>query len=198
MAQMVRLVDDVDKETDADDTVTFALGRQEYEIDLCEANADALKAELAWWIQFARKKGTAPKSLPKKAQHQHQSEPEPAPTDEWWRAPEGASQAEQERYHNMRIEIREWGLRNGWPTLGDRGRLPRALYAKWWSVHQRHRAVDPEDPPDTESGAEDDATTESANNASDTAPQFSHAARGAARKGTRKAPGRRRTVAGAA
>jgi len=148
---MVRLVDDVDKESDADRTVAFAFAGKEYDIDLCTANAEQFEAEMTFWIQNARKRGTAPKHVTR-AQAQRAKEPEPEPPDdeEWWHTPEGASKAEVAKYNKMRQEIREWGIRNGWPSLGERGRLPRALYAKWRDHHQalpsRGSAKDSDDP----------------------------------------------------
>ncbi|MFW5473311.1 histone-like nucleoid-structuring protein Lsr2 [Knoellia sp. CPCC 206450] len=58
MAQRVQvlLVDDIDN-TDADETVTFALDGVSYEIDLNNANATKLRDALAPWVGHARRSG---------------------------------------------------------------------------------------------------------------------------------------------
>lgn len=58
MAQRVQvlLVDDIDN-SDADETVTFALDGVTYEIDLNEANAAKLRDAFAPWVGHARRSG---------------------------------------------------------------------------------------------------------------------------------------------
>ena len=53
----VLLVDDVDKESSADETVTFALDGVSYEIDLTTENAAKLRDSLAMWIGHAERTG---------------------------------------------------------------------------------------------------------------------------------------------
>ncbi|NHA67174.1 histone-like nucleoid-structuring protein Lsr2 [Phycicoccus flavus] len=53
----VLLVDDVDKESPADETVTFALDGVSYEIDLTTDNATQLRDSLAVWIGHAERTG---------------------------------------------------------------------------------------------------------------------------------------------
>ena len=53
----VLLVDDVDKESTADETVTFALDGVSYEIDLTSDNAAKLRDSLAVWIGHAERTG---------------------------------------------------------------------------------------------------------------------------------------------
>ncbi|HEX5119876.1 MAG TPA: histone-like nucleoid-structuring protein Lsr2 [Pseudonocardiaceae bacterium] len=200
MVQVVRVVDDLD-ESDAAETVQFGLGGRWYDIDLNADHAEELKAEIGWWVQHARKHGSTPKAVPKRTQRPA-DQVETMPTHEWWRTPEDASDAEQQRYHEMRQEIREWGLRNGWPSLGDRGRLPRALYAKWWErTHTKHRKPDRDDEPDIEQEtAADEAEGDTQGALGMATPPFSdHTKR---RAGRRTAPGRKptrsKTVAGVA
>lgn len=52
----VELLDDIDG-TEAAQTVTFALDGIEYEIDLSDENAEALRTELAAYIQASRRTG---------------------------------------------------------------------------------------------------------------------------------------------
>jgi len=58
MAQRVQvlLVDDLDN-SDADETVTFALDGVTYEIDLNEGNASKLRDAFAPWVGHARRSG---------------------------------------------------------------------------------------------------------------------------------------------
>ena len=53
----VLLVDDVDKESAADETVTFALDGVSYEIDLTTENATRLRDSFAVWIGHAERTG---------------------------------------------------------------------------------------------------------------------------------------------
>ncbi|WP_030526167.1 histone-like nucleoid-structuring protein Lsr2 [Phycicoccus jejuensis] len=53
----VLLVDDVDKESPADETVTFALDGVSYEIDLTSDNASKLRDAMAVWIGHAERTG---------------------------------------------------------------------------------------------------------------------------------------------
>lgn len=51
----VTLIDDVDGEAAADETVEFGLDGVSYEIDLSAANATRLREELDVWVSSARK-----------------------------------------------------------------------------------------------------------------------------------------------
>ncbi len=53
----VLLVDDVDKSSPADETVSFALDGVSYEIDLTSENAGKLRDDLAVWIGHAERTG---------------------------------------------------------------------------------------------------------------------------------------------
>ena len=53
----VLLVDDVDKESPADETVTFSLDGISYEIDLTSQNAAKLRDDFAMWIGHAERTG---------------------------------------------------------------------------------------------------------------------------------------------
>jgi hypothetical protein len=73
MAQKVQIIleDDFDGGA-ADETVTFALDGAEYEIDLSDANAQALRDALAPWVANGRKTG-------KQAGHMSASDPSMLP-----------------------------------------------------------------------------------------------------------------------
>jgi hypothetical protein len=53
----VLLVDDLDKSSEADETVSFSLDGVSYEIDLTSANAAKLRDGLATWIGHAERTG---------------------------------------------------------------------------------------------------------------------------------------------
>ena len=53
----VMLVDDVDKSSPADETVSFSLDGVSYEIDLTSDNAAMLRDDLAVWIGHAERTG---------------------------------------------------------------------------------------------------------------------------------------------
>ena len=53
----VLLVDDVDKSSPADETVSFSLDGVSYEIDLTSKNASKLRDDLAVWIGHAERTG---------------------------------------------------------------------------------------------------------------------------------------------
>lgn len=51
----VSLVDDLDGQTPADETVTFSIDGTSYEIDLSTKNADKLRKQLTPWIDSSRR-----------------------------------------------------------------------------------------------------------------------------------------------
>jgi hypothetical protein len=53
----VLLVDDIDKSSPADETVSFSLDGVSYEIDLTSDNAAKLRDDLAMWIGHAERTG---------------------------------------------------------------------------------------------------------------------------------------------
>lgn len=53
----VTLVDDMDEEAVADETVEFGLDGQSYEMDLSRANAERFREQMKPWVTNARKVG---------------------------------------------------------------------------------------------------------------------------------------------
>ncbi|NLU82106.1 Lsr2 family protein [Rhodococcus sp. HNM0569] len=51
----VTLIDDVDQDAAADETVEFGLDGVQYEIDLSSENAEKLREQLAVWVSHARR-----------------------------------------------------------------------------------------------------------------------------------------------
>lgn len=88
------MVDDLDAETVAAETVSFGIDGVMFEIDLSEANAAELRAVLGKWTPFARKVGGA-----RRARRERSGRSASART------------------------IREWARRNG-HEVPQRGRIP--------------------------------------------------------------------------
>ncbi|EME24027.1 histone-like nucleoid-structuring protein Lsr2 [Rhodococcus triatomae] len=96
----VTLIDDVDQESPADETVEFALDGVTYEIDLSSENAEKLRDQLAVWVAHARR-GTG----------RRRGKTAPA-------AGKGRAAVDREQS----AAIREWARRNGHP-VSARGRI---------------------------------------------------------------------------
>ncbi|MFI5585239.1 Lsr2 family protein [Amycolatopsis sp. NPDC051758] len=109
MAQRVHveMVDDLDG-SDASQTVPFSLDGVQYEIDLSEDNASALRDELARYVGAARRIGGRKVRL---ATGQSLS---------------GSSSSSTDRERNR--QIREWAQANGY-EVAERGRLSSEIIA---------------------------------------------------------------------
>lgn len=115
MAQIteVRLVDDLDK-SEASETIEFGLDGKNYEIDLNEAHAQALRENLVDFVAAARPLAKRQDVAPVRARR---SSGGPATVDR------EQSQA-----------IREWARANG-HTVSDRGRIPVAVLRAFEAAH---------------------------------------------------------------
>lgn len=102
----VTLVDDMDEESVADETVEFGLDGQGYEIDLASANADRFREQLRPWLANARKVG---RTVP----------------------PRRSARGSKERY----AAVRQWAREQG-QQIGDRGRVPAALIEAYDAAHR--------------------------------------------------------------
>ncbi|WP_432571903.1 histone-like nucleoid-structuring protein Lsr2 [Kineococcus sp. SYSU DK005] len=122
MAQKVQvlLVDDIDG-GDAAETVTFSLDGVDYEIDLSEEHAGALREAMATWVGHARKvsgrsSGASRRSAPReRAQGRSSSTPSGPSRDT------GA--------------VRTWAKENGY-TVSDRGRISADVLQAYDDAHQ--------------------------------------------------------------
>lgn len=115
MAQkvVVELVDDLDGTVSNDiGTVSFGLDGAEFEIDLCEDNAERLRGALADFVAAARRTGGPIKR-------------DAGPTKQ---APRASADREQTK------AIREWARQNGF-ELSDRGRIPATVIEAFEQAH---------------------------------------------------------------
>ncbi|GAB2933877.1 Lsr2 family protein [Rhodococcus aerolatus] len=109
MAQKVTvtLVDDIDDDSVAAETVEFAIDGVTYEIDLTDDNAQKLRNDFAMWTGHARKV----------AGRRRGKASGPSGT-----APRGRGAADREQS----AAVREWARRNGY-EVSDRGRIPSSV-----------------------------------------------------------------------
>ncbi|WP_280400264.1 histone-like nucleoid-structuring protein Lsr2 [Nocardia carnea] len=102
---VISLIDDLDGESPAAETVVFALEGVKYEIDLTEANAGELRAVFGKWTPFARRAGRIGRTKRERA---------------------GGSVSAK--------VIREWAQRNG-HEVSARGRIPAGVLAEFHRVN---------------------------------------------------------------
>lgn len=123
------LLDDMEEnEIDADaGTVQFGIDGQNYEIDLCNKNATKLRSFLEPFKANARPAGTGKKPSLKLANR--------VATHSSGRGGEPSG------YNKEQLAaIREWGRRNGWPDLSDKGRIPGIILDAFEQKHQEQGA----------------------------------------------------------
>ena len=110
MAQrtVVTLQDDLDGGP-ADETVRFAIGAREYEIDLSTANAAKFRQQLAPFIAHGRPAGSAPRRPARTTASRRRSR-----------------------------EIREWAQQQG-IEVSERGRIPASVVAQFETAAGRGR-----------------------------------------------------------
>ena len=113
MAQKVQviLVDDFDG-GEADETVSFALDGISYEIDVSEANAEAIREALAPWLGHARRVGG--RSTVRSRSSAVKSRPAAERTD--------------------LSDVRSWARENGF-QVSDRGRVSSEVRAAYEAAH---------------------------------------------------------------
>lgn len=96
------LVDDLDDELEADETVEFAVDGVTYAIDLSAGHAQRLRDDFARWIANARRESGRKRA----------------------RGPATRGRASVDREQSA--AIRDWARRSGY-EVSDRGRIPAAI-----------------------------------------------------------------------
>ncbi|MGL5850207.1 MAG: histone-like nucleoid-structuring protein Lsr2 [Phycicoccus sp.] len=104
----VLLVDDLDKSSTADETVSFSLDGVSYEIDLTSSNAAKLRDELAVWIGHAERTGGR-------------------------RNTRGATSKGSGRKSDLGA-VRDWARSKGY-TVSDRGRISAEVQSAYDKAH---------------------------------------------------------------
>jgi hypothetical protein len=105
----VSLIDDLDGQSEADETVEYAVDGETYEIDLTKDNAKALREVFAPYVAAARGTGGRARSSTGGRGHSSSSE--------------GAVSKAAGRSREALKAIRDWAKSSGW-AVSDRGRLP--------------------------------------------------------------------------
>jgi hypothetical protein len=116
---IVQLIDDLDG-NEAAETVSFALDGAQYEIDLSEDNAAALRDALATYIAHARRAGR------NGVRNANGNSSAGTPNRR------GRSSARADR--EQTAQIREWARSNGY-KIGEKGRIPADILSAWESAH---------------------------------------------------------------
>ena len=109
----VELVDDIDGSS-ASETVTFGLDGVQYQIDLSEANATALREALAPYIGHGRRAGSGGGGGRRRSG--------------------GSSSGSAAQSGPSAAEIREWARANGW-DVPDRGRVSSEVREAYAAAH---------------------------------------------------------------
>ena len=97
----VTLVDDVDGEAPADETVEFGIDGVTYEIDLSSKNAEKLRNQLTTWVEHARRVRGRRRG----------------------RGSSGSGRGRASIDREQSAAIREWARKNG-HNVSSRGRIP--------------------------------------------------------------------------
>lgn len=101
----VVLIDDVDG-SPASETVRFGLDGAEYEVDLNEKHAEALRESFAEWIGHARRVSGRKKATAGRRSSASSRTASPSASDT--------------------AKVREWARQNGY-TVSNRGRIPASV-----------------------------------------------------------------------
>lgn len=111
MAQRVSvvLIDDLDPNQEAAETVGFGIDGTQYEIDLSDVHAKELREAVALYVGHARRVGGRKKSVAAAPSSTKESGPSPK-------------------------EIRTWGQENGY-ELPERGRIPGPVREAYDAAH---------------------------------------------------------------
>jgi Lsr2 len=122
MAQktVVSLIDDLDGQSEADETVEYAIDGVTYEIDLARDNAEALREVFAPYIAAARRTGGRARSGTGSRGRSSASG--------------GAVANAAGRSREAMKAIRDWAKSSGW-AVSDRGRLPSNVVEAYDAAH---------------------------------------------------------------
>jgi uncharacterized membrane protein YgcG len=123
MAQktVVSLIDDLDGESEADETVEYALDGVTYEIDLTNEHAETLREVFAPYIEAARRTGGRARTGTSGRRRSSSSG--------------GGGSSAGGRGREALKAIRDWAKSSGW-SVSDRGRLPNNVVEAYDAAHR--------------------------------------------------------------
>jgi uncharacterized membrane protein YgcG len=123
---VVSLIDDLDGESEAEETVEYALDGVTYEIDLSSDHAERLREVFAPYVAAARRTGGRARSGTTRTG-----------TSSRRRSSSGGGGASSAggRGREALKAIRDWAKSGGW-SLSDRGRLPRDVVEAYDAAHK--------------------------------------------------------------
>jgi hypothetical protein len=117
----VSLIDDLDGQSEADETVEYAVDGVTYEIDLTTDHAEALREVFAPYVAAARRTGG--RARPGAGGRTRSS------------SSEGAVSKAAGRSREALKAIRDWAKSSGW-AVSDRGRLPGNVVEAYEAAHK--------------------------------------------------------------
>lgn len=118
--KIIRLIDDIDG-SDAAETISFGLDGKDYEIDLSETHATALRENLADYIEYARKVG---------GKKTRRGSNKAKATLQLVQGEDGAARPDPAQA----AAVRDWARRNGHEVNG-RGRIAKPVLEAFAAAH---------------------------------------------------------------
>lgn len=108
------------EDVEADESVTIGYDGYDYALDLCGPHAEGFHATVQTMIGSSSERSrTGSGRRSRRAMPSSAAKPEPSPT------------SDRERLQ----AIRQWARDNGYPELGNRGRIPQHIMAEYEAAH---------------------------------------------------------------
>ena len=111
------------EDVEAEESVSFGYDGYNYALDLCAPHAENFHNTVQTMIGWSSGRSRIASRRSRRAAPSSASHPEAA----------GSRRSTPER-ERLRA-IREWARGNGYPDLGDRGRIPRSIMAEYDAAH---------------------------------------------------------------
>lgn len=109
------------EDVDAEESVALTYDGYNYELDLCAPHAENFHATLQTMAGWASERSRMGRRSRRAA-----SSASPAES-----GPGGRATGDRERFR----AVREWARENGYPELGNRGRIPQHILAEYEAAH---------------------------------------------------------------
>ena len=111
------------EDVEAEESVSFGYDGYNYALDLCAPHAENFHNTVQTMAGWSSGRSRVASGRSRRAAPSRASQPEPVSSRR--------STPERERLR----AIREWARGNGYPNLGDRGRIPRSIMAEYDAAH---------------------------------------------------------------